>query len=149
MLAAVLLAQTCLLTDNPAICILRKASIWLNSMNCVRCQTPNPEGARSCSNCGTVFDQMEEGATLEVQDSAALQVGADFGPRYHVLLLLGTGGMGKVYKANDKELDRTVALKVLRPDLVADPQALQRFKQELLLASKISHTNILRIHDLG
>src|SRR5690349_15731150 len=92
---------------------------------------------------------MEEDATLEVQDSAALQVGADFGRRYHVLLLLGTGGMGKVYKANDKELDRTVALKVLRPDLVADPQALQRFKQELLLASKISHTNILRIHDLG
>jgi serine/threonine protein kinase/tetratricopeptide (TPR) repeat protein len=57
--------------------------------------------------------------------------------------------MGKVYKAYDKELDRTVALKVLRPGLVADPQALKRFKQELLLASKISHPGILRIHDLG
>lgn len=57
--------------------------------------------------------------------------------------------MGKVYKAQDKELDRTIALKVLRPELVEDPLSLQRFKQELLLASKISHSNILRIHDLG
>lgn len=118
-------------------------------MICVHCQSPNPEGARSCSNCGTGFASAEEGATLEVQDSVALQVGADFGPRYQVLALLGTGGMGKVYKVHDKELDRTAALKVLRPDLVSDPQALQRFKQELLLASKISHANILRIHDLG
>jgi len=96
-----------------------------------------------------VFVPIDEGATLEVWDSVSLAVGADFGPRYHVLSLLGTGGMGKVYKAQDKELDRTVALKVLRPDLVTDQQALQRFKQELLLASKISHANILRIHDLG
>jgi len=57
--------------------------------------------------------------------------------------------MGAVYKAYDKELDRLVALKLLRPGLMADASALQRFKQELLLASKISHKNILRIHDLS
>ena len=57
--------------------------------------------------------------------------------------------MGNVYKAFDKELSRTVALKTLLPELVRDYLLTQRFKQELLLASKISHRNILRIHDLG
>jgi serine/threonine-protein kinase len=57
--------------------------------------------------------------------------------------------MGAVYKANDSELDRTVALKLVRPELAEQLETMQRFKQELLLASKISHKNILRIHDLG
>jgi len=73
----------------------------------------------------------------------------NFGPRYEVLDVLGQGGMGAVYKARDLELDRLVALKLLRPELVPDAASIQRFKQELLLASKISHRNILRIHDLG
>jgi serine/threonine protein kinase len=50
--------------------------------------------------------------------------------------LLGAGGMGKVYKAFDKVLSRTVALKTLQPELVTDPRVIQRFKQELLLASR-------------
>jgi tetratricopeptide (TPR) repeat protein/predicted Ser/Thr protein kinase len=73
----------------------------------------------------------------------------DFGPRYRIDRLLGQGGMGAVYKAWDKELERPVALKLIRPELAVDPAVEQRFKQELLLASKISHKNILRIHDLG
>ena len=77
-----------------------------------------------------------------------LEVGATLGPRYRILSLLGKGGMGTVYKAQDAELDRTVALKLIRADLVSRPEAMQRFKQELLLASRISHKNILRIHDL-
>ncbi|MGE5206268.1 MAG: protein kinase domain-containing protein [Chlamydiota bacterium] len=73
----------------------------------------------------------------------------DFGPRYQVEALLGEGGMGAVYRAYDRELDRTVALKLIRPELGSDAAMSQRFRQELLLASKISHKNILRIHDLG
>lgn len=73
----------------------------------------------------------------------------DFGPRYRVERVLGEGGMGTVYKVKDLELDRTVALKLVRRDLTYNPEILQRFKQELLLASRISHRNILRIHDLG
>ncbi len=57
--------------------------------------------------------------------------------------------MGAVYKAYDMELGRTVALKLVRPELAASAETMQRFKQELLLASKISHKNILRIYDLG
>jgi tetratricopeptide (TPR) repeat protein len=81
--------------------------------------------------------------------SAALEPGANFGPRYRIDSVLGKGGMGTVYKAYDKHLNRLVALKLVRPELSADPAAVQRFKQELLLASRISHKNILRIHDLG
>ena len=75
--------------------------------------------------------------------------GSQFGPRYRIESVIGEGGMGKVYKAHDSDLDRTVALKLVRPELAKDASSLQRFKQELLLASRISHRNILRIHDLG
>ena len=78
-----------------------------------------------------------------------LEAGAELGHRYRIDSMLGQGGMGRVYKAYDKELDRPIALKVLQPELSSDPNAMQRFKQELLLASRISHKNILRIHDLG
>jgi serine/threonine protein kinase len=73
----------------------------------------------------------------------------DFGPRYRVERLLGQGGMGAVYLAYDQDLGRQVALKLVRPELMVYPGAMARFRQELLLASKISHRNILRIHDLG
>jgi serine/threonine protein kinase/tetratricopeptide (TPR) repeat protein len=72
-----------------------------------------------------------------------------FGPRYKIQRMLGEGGMGAVYKAYDIDLDRHVALKLIRPGLAMDANVAQRFKQELLLASKVSHKNILRIHDLG
>jgi serine/threonine-protein kinase len=78
-----------------------------------------------------------------------LQPGSLFGSRYRIEKLLGEGGMGSVYKAHDSELGRTVALKLVRPELAISPQIMQRFKQELLLASRISHKNILRIHDMG
>jgi serine/threonine protein kinase len=71
----------------------------------------------------------------------------DFGPRYRVERLLGQGGMGAVYLAYDQDLGRQVALKLVRPELMVYPGAMDRFRQELLLASKISHRNILRIHD--
>ena len=78
-----------------------------------------------------------------------LSSGSFFGPRYRIESLLGEGGMGKVYKAEDAELHRTVALKLVRPELASDPASMDRLKQEILLASRVSHKNILRIHDLG
>ena len=82
-------------------------------------------------------------------DATALAPGSDFGSRYRIEALLGQGGMGRVYKAYDKDLDRVVALKVVRHGVMGETDALKRFKQELVLASKISHKNILRIHDMG
>jgi serine/threonine protein kinase/tetratricopeptide (TPR) repeat protein len=87
--------------------------------------------------------------TIQSVDPSAIRLGSDFGPRYRIETLLGQGGMGRVYKAYDKELNRTVAIKVVRQGVMGEQDALSRFKQELVLASKISHKNILRIHDLG
>ncbi len=78
-----------------------------------------------------------------------LQPGVLFGGRYEILNVLGQGGMGAVYKARDRELDRVIALKVIRPELATDPAILQRFKQELILARNITHKNVVRIYDLG
>jgi eukaryotic-like serine/threonine-protein kinase len=89
------------------------------------------------------------GARTAVAMYGVLEPGDELGHRYRIEAMLGQGGMGRVYKAYDKELDRAIALKVLQPELSSDPNAMQRFKQELLLASRISHKNILRIHDLG
>ena len=69
--------------------------------------------------------------------------------RYEIVKMLGEGGMGAVYKAIDRELDRTVALKVIKPELARQPQILERFKQELILARQVTHRNVTRIYDLG
>jgi serine/threonine protein kinase/tetratricopeptide (TPR) repeat protein len=63
--------------------------------------------------------------------------------------MLGEGGMGAVYKAMDRELNRPVALKVIRPELARNKAIIERFKQELLLAREVTHRNVIRIYDLG
>lgn len=115
---------------------------------CPQCQTSNPDFAAACSHCHTPVAS-DNTQTLIATDASGPAVGSDFGPRYHIEALLGEGGMGRVYKAYDRELNRTIAIKIMRAGMIADPNALNRFKQELVLASKISHKHILRIHDLG
>lgn len=78
-----------------------------------------------------------------------LSPGKVLGGRYEILALLGKGGMGAVYKARDTEVNRLVALKTIRPELASNPQVLQRFKQELVVARQITHKNVVRIYDLG
>lgn len=78
-----------------------------------------------------------------------LSVGVVLGNRYEIVAQLGEGGMGAVYKAIDRELNRPVALKVIRPDLAQNPGVIERFKQELLLAREVTHRNVIRIYDLG
>jgi len=78
-----------------------------------------------------------------------LEPGDVLGNRYEILQLLGEGGMGAVYKARDRELDRPVALKLIRPELASSPAMLARFKQELLLSRQVTHKNVIRIYDLG
>lgn len=79
----------------------------------------------------------------------AIPVRSVLGNRYEILELIGEGGMGRVYKARDLELDRLIALKTIRSEKGRDPQVVQRFKKELLLARKVTHKNVVRIHDLG
>lgn len=84
-----------------------------------------------------------------VHSSRIVVPGIDLGDRYHIIRQLGEGGMGEVFLARDRELDREVALKVIRLDLASNPQILERFKREIQLSSNVTHKNILRVYDLG
>jgi tetratricopeptide (TPR) repeat protein len=95
------------------------------------------------------------GATIAADQSqppvqtGPLAVGQRFGARYHILKLLGAGGMGAVYQAWDDELSVAVALKVIRRSGVISADVEKRFKNELLIARSVTHKNVVRIHELG
>ena len=74
--------------------------------------------------------------------------GTRLGP-YEIVSPAGAGGMGEVYRARDTRLDRTVALKVLPPDLTNDPAARQRFEREARAVAALSHPHICTLHDIG
>ena len=82
-----------------------------------------------------------------------LDAWAPFGSRYRILREIGAGGMGVVYQAWDDELGVAVALKVIRPEVMADPDTAgdveRRFKRELLLARQVTHKHVVRIHEFG
>ena len=78
-----------------------------------------------------------------------LDPGTILAARYEILKVLGTGGMGAVYKAQDNELDRLVALKVIRPELARNAAIVDRFKQEIRLSHKVTHRNVVRMYDLS
>ncbi len=133
-------------------------------MECPQCQFENPVGITTCQRCNTpvaavaltVTQGVPEGWSVPVETAEAftsslrnLQPGFVLANRYELLQLLGQGGMGAVYKAKDRELDRLVALKVIRPELAGHPGILRRFKQELILARQVTHKNVIRIFDLG
>jgi TolB-like protein/tetratricopeptide (TPR) repeat protein len=75
--------------------------------------------------------------------------GSDFAGRYAIVDELGRGGMGRVFKALDREIGETIALKVLVPELSLDEGMIERFRNELKLARRIAHKNVCRIFDLG
>ena len=109
-------------------------------------------GVTSGAGASTAVASAETAAIAAVSAQAGVKVekGTLFAGRYEILATLGRGGMGVVYRANDKKLDDIVALKVLRPDLLKDdPTHVERFKQEIKLARKVTHRNVLRTHDFG
>jgi tetratricopeptide (TPR) repeat protein/predicted Ser/Thr protein kinase len=90
------------------------------------------------------------GTVANPQASAAeSRIGELLSGRYELIQLLGEGGMGAVYKARDLELEREVALKVIKPEMADHPEILQRFKQELILARQVTDRNVIRIFDIG
>lgn len=102
---------------------------------------PN-EGATGGGGATHVTPAAERGATR-------LASGMRFGGRYEILAILGSGGMGVVYKARDLELNDVVALKMLRPGMMVDAEQLEQLKSEIKLARRITHPNVLRTFDFG
>jgi CheY-like chemotaxis protein len=95
--------------------------------------------------------QAAKGTTRELVDGEAVSLpqGEVFAGRYEIREVIGSGGMGMVYRALDRELGEQVAIKTLRPELVRDPVAIERFKSEIRLARHISDRHVVRTHDLG
>ena len=131
-------------------------------VECPKCRHSNTSGSLHCIKCNaplsfedlTVTELMGEGWSLVtpmVSEGAmpSPAPGRVIANRYEILQLLGEGGMGAVFKAMDRQLDRLVALKIIRPELAGNPSILRRFKQELLLARQVTHRNVIRIFDLG
>src|SRR5882757_10845790 len=147
-------------------------------MQCPLCQADNPPTADHCTKCSTPLPLADmtmppHGETLggtlggtmggtqawsvavtprpssEAAAKGQLEPGTLLAERFEILQLLGQGGMGAVYKARDTELERLVALKLIRPELASHPEILRRFKQELILAREVTHRNVIRIFDLG
>jgi len=116
---------------------------------------PDDPEAKMVEVDATMVDAVKPPSSARVRSSglfavaAVLKPGDVVGGRYEIQQLLGEGGMGAVYKAKDRELGRFVALKVIRPALAASPAILARFKQELLLAHRVTHKNVIRIYDLS
>lgn len=81
-------------------------------------------------------------------DTRQLAPGTVLGERFRIVGTLGSGGFGTVYRATDRQVDEEVVLKLLAPHLASDPEARQRFVRELRLARRVSHPNVIRIHDL-
>jgi serine/threonine protein kinase len=82
-------------------------------------------------------------------DDRSEVVPALFGGRYQLQGLIGAGGTGTVYRALDIELGETVALKVLRREVVSLPRVLDRFRAEVRLSRRITHRNVARMYDIG
>jgi serine/threonine protein kinase/Tfp pilus assembly protein PilF len=124
-------------------------------MKCLKCKTVNPDDNLYCGRCGSSLIDIPEPFTTTVtknnlrEQTLDFVPGEFFGERYQIIEEIGRGGMGRVYKAIDKELNRIVVLKMIRPERSSDPGMVKRFKKEINLASQITHENVCRIYDLG
>jgi len=139
-------------------------------MLCPVCQADNPADSRFCRKCATPLPADVVPDTLASDTPPAsspspppasaytrtmitpfenLGRGAVFAGRYEIIEEIGRGGMGKVYKVYDQKVKEIVALKLIRPEIGFNEKAVERFKNELKFARKISHRHVCRLYDLG
>lgn len=116
---------------------------------CPKCQTNNPDTVKFCGECGTSLeDDVVLTKTLETP-SEELKRGSVFAGRYEIIEEIGKGGMGHVYRVEDTKAKEEVALKLIRPVIATDKKTIERFRNELTTARKITHKNVCRMYDLG
>jgi serine/threonine protein kinase/Tfp pilus assembly protein PilF len=122
-------------------------------MKCPKCHSENTEGARFCSSCAAPLTDAKDAQpgfteTLETQ-LEKLTRGTLFAGRYEIIEELGKGGMGTVYRAEDKKAKEEIAFKLIKPEIAAQKKTIERFRNELTTARKIRHKNICGMYDLG
>ncbi len=122
-------------------------------MKCPKCHSENTEGSKFCSTCATPLTDAEDAQpsftkTIETPQEE-LTRGSLFADRYEIIEELGRGGMGTVYRAEDKKAKEEIALKLIKPEIAAQKKIIERFRSELTTARKIRHKNICGMYDLG
>jgi serine/threonine-protein kinase len=134
----------------------------MSNDTCPGCQQPVPAGQPFCGRCGSAVTDASTStpdATIatdtrpsDIRTSPTgpgrFDPGTVIADRYRIVGLLGRGGMGEVYRADDLKLARPVALKFLPASLEGDPSRLQRLLNEVRLALSVSHPNVCRVHDV-
>jgi len=120
-------------------------------IECPKCKTENTSDSEFCKKCATPLPSSKEISVTETLETPKeeLSPGSTFAERYQIIEELGKGGMGKVYKALDKEIKGKVALKLIKPEIAADKQTIERFRNELKMTRDISHKNVCRMYDLN
>ncbi len=140
----------------------------VQTLRCLRCNTDLPATAKQCPACGTptgphyTTTADSDAATLDDSpsrrrnlldtpplDEGRFVPGQILAERYRIVALLGKGGMGEVYRAEDLRLGQPVALKFLPEAVSQDGAALARFHREVRLARQVSHPNVCRVFDIG
>jgi serine/threonine protein kinase/Tfp pilus assembly protein PilF len=120
---------------------------------CPNCRHKNPADTLFCGKCGSQLKKAKKGGSAGTKTIGfplkELPIGALFAGRYQVIEDLGKGGMGHVYKVLDREINETVALKILRPDVSDDEKFIERFHNEIKLARRISHKNVCGLYHLS
>src|SRR5919106_768860 len=126
--------------------------------SCSACGTRVTPNQKFCDQCGArLIKPGPPVSTIELSrpfppsssDEERFPPGVILGQRYRIVSLLGHGGMGEVYRANDLLLGQSVAIKFLLPAAKATEHALSRFRNEVRIARQVSHPNVCRVYDIG
>jgi len=120
-------------------------------IKCPKCHFDNPADTLYCGKCTTPLKPSEEISPTKTLETLAkgLTKGTTFASRYEVIEELGKGGMGRVYKALDREINEEVAIKLLKPEIASDESTVERFRNELKFARKIAHKNVCKMYHLA
>ena len=121
------------------------------AIKCPKCRADNPETKQFCGDCGTPLPSINNIDITKTAETPKeeLTTGSTFAGRYQIIEELGRGGMGRVYKALDKEINAKIALKLIKPEIASKKKIIERFRNELKIARDISHKNVCRMYDLN
>jgi serine/threonine protein kinase/tetratricopeptide (TPR) repeat protein len=121
---------------------------------CPHCGSDNPGDAIYCGHCAAPLKPSGKIPVPPYTETLRapreeLTTGSTFAGKYQIIEELGKGGMGRVYKALDTEVNEKVALKLIKPEVALDSETIERFRNELKLARKIRHKNVCQMFDLN